>query len=336
MVTLASDRLELLLSSARGRRIAVLGDVMLDVYLAGSANRISPEAPVPVVNVEDERFELGGAANVAANVVGLGATCDLIGAIGADPPGQQIRRAIATLGGEVLRPRLLEIRDRPTTTKTRVMARHHQVARFDREVTTDLPDLFTTELRALLRATLDDADVLVLEDYNKGVLTDSLIRGAIADARSAGCPVVVDPKFRNIRAYRGATVMKPNVLELSQAFAGEVHLDDDAWLDEARAELGCDHLLVTLGERGLLLCSMGEGTVRIPALARRVFDVSGAGDTVAACLAVAMGAGADMREAAALANMAAGIEVGKPGVATVSPAELVASLAAEAPLPLAY
>ena len=322
MDRLSPERLEEILERARGVRVAVVGDVMLDVYLEGSVTRISPEAPVPVVQVTEERVALGGAANVAANVAALGAECDLLGSLGADTAGERVRAALAALDGGAVRARMVERPDRPTTTKTRVMARKHQVVRFDRERDDDLPDDCAGELCALVRESVAGADALVLEDYNKGVLVPSVIRTALRAAEEAGIPSVVDPKFRHFWDYAGATVFKPNALELSAAMGTAIRPADDAWLEEARRRLGCRNLLVTLGEEGMVLrCETGE-SLRVPTVAQEVYDVSGAGDTVTAFLAVALAAGATVPEAAVLANFAAGIEVGKPGVAVVTPEEL--------------
>jgi D-glycero-beta-D-manno-heptose-7-phosphate kinase len=322
MTSLTLERLDEVLERARSVRVVVVGDLMLDVYLTGTVARISPEAPVPVVHVQEERSALGGAANVAANVVQLGADCDLVGFVGRDAAGEEIRRALASLGSGDVHPRLVERSDRPTTTKTRVVARHQQVVRFDREREDDLPEDCARELAEALAEGIAGADVLVLEDYNKGVLGPHVISTALGLAREAGIPSVVDPKFRHVFEYRGATVFKPNAFELTAALGTPIRAHDDAWLEEARGRFGCEHLLVTLGEEGMALRSEGQETFRIPAVAHEVFDVSGAGDTVTACIAVALAAGATMREAAVVANYAAGIEVAKPGVATVSPAEL--------------
>jgi D-beta-D-heptose 7-phosphate kinase/D-beta-D-heptose 1-phosphate adenosyltransferase len=319
------DRLELALRRAPSLRIAVVGDLMLDVYLTGSVTRISPEAPVPVVHVQEERFALGGAANVVANVVGLGARCDVVGFVGRDAGGEAIRASLVALGGGGVRPRLVERADRPTTTKTRVMARRHQVVRFDRELDEDLPEDCVAELVGCLERTLAEADALVLEDYNKGVLSPPVIRAALALAAERGLPVVVDPKFRHIYEYRGATVFKPNAFELSAALGTPIRPGDDGWLEEARTRFGCENLLVTLGEEGMALRTGAGGTLRIPAVAREVYDVSGAGDTVTACLAVGLAAGVTVEEAAIIANYAAAVEVTKPGVAIVTPDELRAA-----------
>jgi D-beta-D-heptose 7-phosphate kinase/D-beta-D-heptose 1-phosphate adenosyltransferase len=327
MDRLTRARLEGLLERAPGLRVAVVGDLMLDVYLIGSVSRISPEAPVPVVHVAEERIALGGAANVAANVVALGAACDVVGYVGSDAAGGQIRAALAGLHGGAVHPRLVERADRPTTTKTRVVARHQQVVRFDRERDDDLPADCVEELVRHVREAVAGADALVLEDYNKGVLVPAVIRAALDAARDAGIPSVVDPKFRNFFAYGGATVFKPNAVELGTAMGTALRAGDDEWLEHARVTAGATHLLLTLGEDGMALRSEGGGSLRIPTVAREVYDVSGAGDTVTAFLAVALAAGATIEEAAILANLAAGIEVGKPGVAVVEPDELRAMLA---------
>ena len=326
MERLTRARLEEILERCRGLRVAVVGDLMLDVYLVGAVSRISPEAPVPVVQVTEERLALGGAANVAANVVALGADCALVGTVGADAAGLQVRAALTELHGGTVRPLLVEHAGRPTTTKTRVVARHQQVVRFDRERDDDVGGDCAAELARAVREAVAGCDALVLEDYNKGVLVPSVIRAALDAAAQAGIPSVVDPKFRNFFEFGGATVFKPNAVELSAALGQPLNADDDAWLEDARRRVGARHLLLTLGEHGMALRS-GEGeTLRIPTVARQVYDVSGAGDTVTAFIAIGLAAGASIEEAAVLANLAAGIEVGKDGVAVVTPDELRAML----------
>lgn len=321
MHRLSRERTRQILNAARGIRVVVVGDVMLDVYLQGSASRISPEAPVPVVRVEHEWRALGGAANVAANVVALGASCDLVGTVGRDAAGsaleEQLRlQGIGTAG-------LLALEERPTTVKTRIMARHQQVARFDHESDADLGDDTLDDVIDRVRALVDGSHAVVLEDYNKGLLTRGVIRGVLDTAQAAGRPVVVDPKLRHFFDYRGATVFKPNQPELAAALREPVHAHDAAWLEGVRQQIGCEHLLVTLGEEGMALLTSDAEHIRVPTVARSVYDVSGAGDTVTAVLTVALAAGASVIEAAILANHAAGIEVGKAGVATVSPDELI-------------
>jgi D-beta-D-heptose 7-phosphate kinase/D-beta-D-heptose 1-phosphate adenosyltransferase len=207
-----------------------------------------------------------------------------------------------------------------------VVARHQQVVRFDRERDDDVGGDCAAELARAVREAVAECDALVLEDYNKGVLVPSVIRATLDAAAQAGIPSVVDPKFRNFFEFGGATVFKPNAVELSAALGQPLNADDDAWLEEARVRVGARHLLLTLGEHGMALRSEQGETLRIPTVARQVYDVSGAGDTVTAFVAVGLAAGATIEEAAVLANLAAGIEVGKDGVAVVTPDELRAML----------
>ncbi|HEX6133197.1 MAG TPA: D-glycero-beta-D-manno-heptose-7-phosphate kinase [Longimicrobiales bacterium] len=325
MHRLSLERTKLILEAAHGVRVLVVGDIMLDVYLRGSASRISPEAPVPVVHVDEEWRALGGAANVAANVVALGAKCDLVGCVGRDRAGDDLRHELESIG--IGTDGLVPVASRPTTVKTRIMARHQQVARYDHESDADLDGVECEDVVGRVRSLIEGAAGMALEDYNKGLLTRRVIQGILTGAARAGCPVVVDPKSRHFFDYRGATVFKPNQPELGAALREPVHADDAAWLADVRQQIGCEHLLVTLGEDGMALLT-GEGEhIRIPTVARSVFDVSGAGDTVTAVLTLALAAGASVVEAAILANHAAGIEVGKAGVATVTAEELVESVA---------
>lgn len=305
-------------------RVVVVGDLMLDIYLRGSASRISPEAPVPVVHVAEEWVALGGAGNVASNVVALGAACDMVGCIGTDRAGGQLADALDDLG--IGQAGVQRLEGRPTTVKTRIMARHQQVARYDIEVEDDVDEDVAAILSTTIASLIESADALILEDYNKGVLVPAVIEAALDAAQRRDIPVVVDPKARNFFAYRGATVFKPNLPELQAALQAPVEADDPEWMERIRRELGCRHLLVTLGEGGMALLTEEGEYLRVPTVARSVYDVSGAGDTVTAVVATALGAGATPAEAAILANHAAGIEVSKAGVATVSPDELRATV----------
>jgi D-beta-D-heptose 7-phosphate kinase/D-beta-D-heptose 1-phosphate adenosyltransferase len=313
-------RLEALLAASRDQHVVIVGDAMLDVYLRGDVDRISPEAPVPVVRVRDRKLALGGAANVAQNVAAMGAGCDLVAVVGDDAAGHTLRAHLDTGGME---SRSLVTVARPTTTKTRVMARSQQLVRFDEEDDADLSPGDVDRVLAAIERALPDATALVFEDYNKGVLVPSVIEGAIAMASSRDLPIVVDPKFRNFFAYRGATVFKPNRRELESALGAAVDLDHPAALPETFARLGVKHLLLTLGERGMALVSADGVVHRVPTTAREVYDVVGAGDTVTAYLATMLAAGATTLEAAIVANYAAGVEVGKLGAATVSPIEVL-------------
>ena len=322
LAPISRDRLATLLAAARGRRVVVVGDAMLDVYLRGDVDRISPEAPVPVVRVRDRRHALGGAANVAQNVLAVHAECALVAAIGDDRAGQQLAGMLRDLGGTTS---ALVTVDRPTTTKTRLVARSQQLLRFDEEDDSDLRPEDVATVMTALEATIATADAVILEDYNKGVLVPAVIERTIALARSRSVPVVVDPKFRNFFAYRGATIFKPNRRELEQAVGAAVDLAHSAALPATLERLDVEHLLLTLSEHGMALVSRGGTITRIPTTAREVYDVVGAGDTVTAYLALMLAAGADAREASVIANYAAGVEVGKLGAATVTPEEVLAA-----------
>jgi D-beta-D-heptose 7-phosphate kinase/D-beta-D-heptose 1-phosphate adenosyltransferase len=318
---LTRDRMEELLRKMATAKIVVLGDAMLDVYLLGEVDRVSPEAPVPVVSVQSRRHALGGAANVAANVAAIGAECRLVAVLGDDVRGDAVR---AELLGRLTDHYLVVANARPTTSKTRVVARGQQMLRIDEEVDGPIPtrtmDLVTTALERAMR----DADALLIEDYNKGMLVPQVIERGMALAKKRGVPVIVDPKFKNFFDYRGATVFKPNRRELEQAMGAALDLAHPDALPLSLEKLGVDNLLLTLGSEGMILVTKDGEVTRLAAMAREVFDVSGAGDTVTAWVGTALAAGASVREAAHIANFAAGIEVGKAGVATVSPAEVLA------------
>jgi rfaE bifunctional protein kinase chain/domain len=300
--------------------VLVVGDLMLDRYVSGSVTRISPESPVPVIQVEREWAGVGGAANVAANVVALGARCDLVGCVGADDAGRELRERLSSLGVGV--EGLVEIRERPTTVKTRVLAGHQQVVRIDREDSDDVSPEAVRLLGKEARRGLARCASVVLEDYDKGVMVPEIIQEVLGGARVEGAPTIVDPKRRRFFGYASATVFKPNAKELEDALGEPVRPEDEAWMEAARSRLNCEHLLLTLGGRGMSLCSAETGTTLFPASDRAVFDVSGAGDTVTAAVSLAVALGASMSEAVVLANHAAAVQVSKAGVATVTREEL--------------
>jgi D-beta-D-heptose 7-phosphate kinase/D-beta-D-heptose 1-phosphate adenosyltransferase len=319
-LSIARDRLAALLEAARDRRVIVVGDAMLDVYLRGDVERISPEAPVPVVRVRERRYALGGAANVAHNVAALGAHCELVAAVGADRGGEILRTMLREIDADG--SALVEV-DRPTTTKTRVVARSQQLVRVDEEDDADLAGDEVDRLLTAAHAAIERGDALVLEDYNKGVLVPRVIAAAVSAARKRGLPVVVDPKYRNFFHYRGATVFKPNRRELEAALGAAVDIEHPEALPESFRRLGVEHLLLTLGERGMALLAPDGSVRRVPTVAREVYDVVGAGDTVTAYLAAVLAAGGTVGEAAVIANYAAGVEVGKLGAATVTADEVM-------------
>lgn len=310
-----------ILRAMDGLRALVVGDLMLDEYISGTVERISPEAPVPVVRVDGDDWAVGGAANVAANVAALGAVTDVVGVVGHDAGGERLLDALGGLGARTTG--VVRSSARPTTVKTRVLARRQQVVRFDREDDRDVPAEIAAGLVAAIEREAPECHVLVLEDYNKGVLVPPVIDAVITAGRRLGIPTVVDPKRLRFFEYGGVTVFKPNAKELADALGEHLSPDDEAWMARIRDRLACDTLLLTLGEHGVALSSRSDGYLRVPAVARGVYDVSGAGDTVIAVVAVALAAGATPVEAAILANHAAAVEVGKAGVATVTRQEIL-------------
>ena len=300
---------------------------MVDRFLWGSASRISPEAPVPVVRIDRDSTSLGGAGNVCRNIVALGGAAVPFGVCGEDPEGDELVRLIRAEG--VSTEGLVRVRRRATTVKTRVVAQHQHVIRFDREVETPLDVPTTGVLRERFLAALPGASAVIISDYDKGVLSAGLLAAILPAANKQGIPVIVDPKVRLFRHYTPATVVTPNAREASEAAGMSVRTDGDVEAAGRRLLeiLGCPHLLITRGERGMILQSAAGRSLTIPAIAREVFDVSGAGDTVAATLAMALAAGATMEDGARLANLAAGVVVGRLGTAVVTRAELTGSLA---------
>ena len=319
-------RFEALAAAFARSQMVVLGDIMLDRYVAGPADRVSPEAPVPVVRVEREWHAAGGAANVAANVLALGAQCDVIGVVGEDRAARSILRGLEAMGGGC---RFVREGSRDTTVKTRILARGQQVVRIDREEVAPASAATQSALEARLEECLPGAGGLVLADYDKGALSAGLIRSAIDAAGKLGVPVIADPKRCNFFAFRGATVLKPNRGELEAALGEAAQADDEDWMEAARMRTGARHLLVTLGAEGMVLASPGVALRRMRARARAVYDVSGAGDTVAAVVGLSLAVGATLAESLQLAATAAAIGVSKVGVSTVLPEEIASFLAAE-------
>jgi D-beta-D-heptose 7-phosphate kinase/D-beta-D-heptose 1-phosphate adenosyltransferase len=314
----------------RGRRVFVLGDVMLDEFVWGRVSRISPEAPVPVVQVTGQSFHVGGAGNVAANVRSLGGGAVLAGVVGRDAAAERVRAALDAAGVEA---HLVELPgDRPTTLKTRIVAHGQQVVRADREDASDVPARAEAALVESLRRELPSCDALVVSDYQKGVVTARLLKHALPLAKRHRVPVLVDPKLRHFRLYRGVSVVTPNQLETEQATGLRLRGESDLVAAGRRvlALLACRAVLVTRGEHGMSLFERGRPPLHVPTAAREVFDVTGAGDSVIATMALALAAGASLTEAAVLANCAAGVVVGKVGTAQASPDEVLAAVRAAA------
>jgi rfaE bifunctional protein kinase chain/domain len=315
-----------LIARFRDCPILVVGDLMLDEFVWGSVSRISPEAPVPVVEERDRTHTAGGAANTAANVRSLGGRAAVAGVVGADAEGERVRELLAGLGADVTGVRADSTR--PTTTKTRVIAHSQQMVRLDRERPGPIPADVEDDLLAAVSAVLPTVRGCVVSDYGKGVVTPGFTSRLIAAARTAGVPVVIDPKGTDFAKYRGATLVKPNQLEAGQVLNRKLTTEEE--VDRAGADLldllGPDTaVLVTRGPHGMSLFERGREVVHVPAQARAVYDVTGAGDTVAGTLALTLAAGGDLTAACRLASLAAAVVVGKVGTATCSGEELRAA-----------
>jgi rfaE bifunctional protein kinase chain/domain len=310
------------------KKVMVLGDVMLDRFVWGSVSRISPEAPVPVVEIRKETTCLGGAANVVANIASLGGKALPLAIVGEDAEGAQLRERFRDLG--TLLSGILMEPARATSVKTRIIAHHQQVCRADREDKSPLPQALQDKIVAWFRSHLNAVDAVVVSDYAKGLISPALLKRILPMARSAGKIVCVDPKLKNLAAYRPATVITPNLVEAEHA-AG-MSIGDEKSLVRAGnkilRETGIDHLLITRGEYGMALFdgNLTSKVIRIPTLAREVYDVTGAGDTVISTLSLGLVSGLSILEAAVLSNIAAGIVVGKLGTACVTPDELLAGI----------
>ena len=308
-------------------RVLVLGDVMLDRFIYGSVARVSPEAPIPVLEVSRSVDSAGGAANVARNAASIGGNVTLVGVAGNDVWAADLRAQIATSAN--IDAQLIVDFDRPTTVKTRYVADGQQMLRADREMRSALSDDVERRILQQFGDSLRHADVVVLSDYAKGVLSEHVTQAAIAAARRAGKPVIVDPKAKDLRKYTGATVLTPNRSELQLA-CGFDCATDELVESAARSFLDkgvCDAMVVTRGKDGMSVVSAGQAAVHLRTVARQVFDVSGAGDTAVAAMSLGLAAGATIVAASTLANWAAGIVVGKLGTAVVTAPELIEQLA---------
>lgn len=328
MMQLTQQRVNEIASRMRDRTVVVLGDVMLDEFVWGDVTRISPEAPVPVVDIRRESVHLGGAANVLANLIALGARARVVGVVGKDGAGERLRAALREASGSQTDDLIIADDGRPSTIKTRIIAHNQLVVRADRELRTPVDAATEDRIIGLLKRAIRDADAFVVSDYDKGAVTPRILAEILPLAYERGIPVLVDPKIRNFDAYRPATLVTPNHHEALRLTNTEE--DTDEGLQRAgqliRERLHCDCVLITRGERGMMLLEGNRTPVYVETAAREVYDVTGAGDTVVATLAAALAAGASMLEAAILANHAAGIVVGKVGTATATAGELVNSI----------
>src|SRR5687767_65421 len=321
---LTKNRVTEILRALRERNVVVLGDVMLDEFVWGDVTRISPEAPVPVVDVRRESVHLGGAANVLANLVALGARGSVVGVVGDDAAGERLQSGLRELGNRD--GCLIVDESRPSTTKTRIIAHSQLVVRADRESRIPVNGKLEEKIVSCLKEALNEADAFVVSDYDKGVVTPAILREILPLAYER-VPVLIDPKLRNFNSYRPATLVTPNHFEALRMSDSEDTSDDGSHhaAKVIREKLGCDAVLITRGDRGMMLLEANGEPVYVETAAREVYDVTGAGDTVIAALAAGLAAGTSMLEAATLANHAAGIVVGKVGTATATADELIAT-----------
>ncbi len=319
MMSLA--RINDILEAAYDVNVLVVGDLMLDRYIHGEATHVSPEAPVPVVAVSHTSANLGGAGNVAANVVALGARCTIVGLVGGDETGYQVMQCLTDIGcGQSA---IVRLEARPTTVKTRVMSGIQQVARYDWEDTSPYGSETAKALNFNLRHHLRTRsfDVLIVQDYDKGVMFGDMVR-TVRDAARQGLCVVVDPKEHNFWNYGGVRLFKPNERELTAAVKERVRPDDEHWLEGVRHRGRWGNLLLTLGGRGMVMASGDGHHHRIDVVHKAVADVSCAGDTVIACMGVLLAAGASNKEAALISNLAATLEVAKAGCQVIANDEI--------------
>ena len=325
MIHFTGQRIEELLKSFVGKRIAVVGDLMVDRYYWGTVSRVSPEAPVPVVDVLSESVRLGGAANVASNIQALGGVPILVGLVGDDHPGNLFHRILKeqnlSADGIVKDP------DRPTTIKTRVIAHGQHVVRIDHESKADCPEHVEHRIIDAVKYNIQKIDGIVLEDYNKGVFTKNVIDELIAVARKYKKIITVDPKFNNFFEFKNVTVFKPNKKETEEVIGQKLRTVDDVVKAGRRLQqdLAAENVLLTRGEEGMSLFESSGEVNHVPSYAENVQDVSGAGDTVISTLTIALASGATIREASMLANCAGGVVVGSVGIVPILPDQLMKS-----------
>lgn len=323
------NRIREILNNFSKKTIMVIGDIIMDQYIWGKVSRISPEAPVPVVDVMEESYLLGGAANVLNNIVSLGGNALICGVIGHDDIGRKIIHKLRVRGIDT--GGIIVTSDRPTTIKTRIVAHSQQVVRYDREKREDINHNSKEIIKEYLKNRISEIDGMIISDYYKGVITKGLVNEIISLVNSKKLPVLADPKVGHFDLYEGLTLITPNIAEASTG-AGIPIVDNKSLEDAGRAlieKLRSKAVLITRGEEGMTLIEDNGEITYIPAVAKKVFDVTGAGDTVIGVMTLAIAAGATMKEAAVIANHAAGIVVGKVGTAIVEMGELKGSFQIE-------
>ncbi len=320
MINTDPQKKKKIIEGFKNKRILVLGDLMMDKYIWGDVNRISPEAPIPVVVTKNDTSCLGGAGNVGHNLQSLGAVPILTGIVGKDKAGDWVRKTVSDNRG------IFISKTRPTTVKTRVIAHHQHVVRVDREEKKPISPRLTDKVYKFIQQ--EKFDALIISDYNKGLVTDSLLKKVLSFAQRAKIPVCVDPKLEHFFSFSPITMMTPNHLEAEKIVHHACLTDQE--VEKAGAtilsKISTKCLIIKRGERGLSVFERGKKTLHIPTLAKEVYDVTGAGDTVIAVSSLALVAGASIRDAALLANIAAGVVVGKLGTASLTVDELIAAL----------
>ncbi len=317
MVVFDKDRLNSIRSNFKNKRVLIFGDIMLDEYLIGNVKRISPEAPVPVVEIEEQQVRFGGAANVALNIHTLGCNPVLVGVLGSDRDGDRFRDLMREHG--LSECGLVEVENRPTTVKTRVIGDMQHITRIDRESKSYLSGDDEQALIRVAKEQIPESDGIILQDYNKGVLTELVIESVIKEANRFGKLVAVDPKFVNFLKFEGVSLFKPNIKETEEALALQISNEEDLITAGRKllAQLSAMNVLITRGPKGMTLFEGSGDVTHVQTMARKIADVSGAGDTVISTLTAALLAGANYREAATMANYAAGIVCEEVGIVPV-------------------
>lgn len=322
---------ENLLNTSNNKKIFVIGDVMLDKYMLGNVTRVSPEAPVQVFELNTSEYKLGGAANVSHNIKSLGTYPVLIGVIGNDEDGNSFKSVVESFGLDTTG--LIAEKNRPTTVKTRVIADAHHLIRIDSESKEDIKKETEDKILNILNERLSEIEIIILQDYNKGVLTKSLISSIMKFASDNNIKTLVDPKFFNFKEYKNAYIFKPNKKEFEQAIGKKINNEKDLleYSEELVEELNCKYLVLTLGEQGMMLFEKNNGDVKyekIGTKARKVADVSGAGDTVISTIAVCLAGGASVSDAVKISNYAAGLVVEEVGIVPIEKEKLLDNIPA--------
>ncbi|MBL7129665.1 MAG: D-glycero-beta-D-manno-heptose-7-phosphate kinase [Ignavibacteria bacterium] len=319
------ENIEKILAAAKDKRICIIGDVMLDIYMLGDVNRISPEAPVQVFDIMKNEPKLGGAANVGLNVKTLGANPFLIGVIGNDSEAHTLKKVMENLGQDT--SGLITEENRPTTCKTRVIADSHHLLRIDSESKSEISKETEDKILDLLKSHSSDFDIMILQDYNKGVLTKSIISRIINFAKESGIRILVDPKFENFFEYKNTYIFKPNRKELEDAFGKKAKIESElvSLCKELIKKVNCENLILTLGGEGIKIFQSSDGDIKIDSFgtrARKVADVSGAGDTVISTIAVCLAGGASLQDSVVISNFAAGLVCEEVGIVPIENEQL--------------